>query len=142
VKIEDGFAVLIDKNGYCLRHKESERIKPPVQKPGEKPQNPPKWQSKTFEDALREEGTEAEHRDPIDDDPERTYLASYAPLRQVGWAALVQHERSAALKPIDALKTQLLYLGVALVVGVPLLVAGLWALLIWTLRRKDKLAQN
>jgi len=107
--------------------------------PGEKP---PTWSSPTFDAALREEGSHPYHLDPIDPDPDRLYLASYAPLKQVGWAALVQHERSAALKPIDDLRTQLLYLGVALVVGVPLLVSGLWALLIWALRRKDKLAQN
>ncbi|HYT89122.1 MAG TPA: serine/threonine protein kinase [Gemmataceae bacterium] len=136
VKIRNGFAVLIDSRGHCLRHNETKRITPPAG------QNPPKWSSETFEAALREEGSHPYHLDPIDPDPERLYLASYAPLKQVGWAALVQHERSAALKPIDDLKTQLLYLGVALVVGVPLLVSGLWALLIWALRRKDKLAQN
>src|SRR2546427_6781128 len=44
----------------------------------------PTWSSPTFEAALREEGSNAYHLDPIDRHPDRIYLASYAPLKQVG----------------------------------------------------------
>jgi hypothetical protein len=77
--------------------------------------------------------------DPIDG---RVYLASWAPLRQVGWGALVQHERSAALRPIDDLRAQLIYVGVGLLLGVPLLLTGLWSWLMWTLRRKERITQG
>ena len=88
---------------------------------------------------MRGEGSTAEHVDPIDD---RVYLVSYAPLRQVGWGALVQHERAAALRPIDDLRAQLLYVGIGLLLGVPLLLTGLWSWLIWTLRRKERITQG
>ena len=33
-------------------------------------------------------------------------------------------------------------LGLVLLVGVPLLVSGLWGWLLWTLRRRERVAQN
>jgi hypothetical protein len=133
VKIKDGFAVLVDHRGYCLRHPVETAIWPGPDR------NPPRWKSPTFEAAVKSEGGTPEHVDPING---RLYLASYAPLRQVGWGAVVQHERSAALQPIDALRTQLLYVGLGLLLGVPLLLSVLWSWLIWTLRRKERLPQG
>ena len=132
VRIKDGGAVLVDRRGHCLRHPEAARILPG---PNE---NPPRWSSPEFTKALHAEGSTAAHTDPIDG---RVYLVGYAPLPEVGWGALVQHERDAALRPIDGLRRQLMYVGLALLVGVPLLLSGLWSLLMWTLRRKERLAQ-
>jgi tRNA A-37 threonylcarbamoyl transferase component Bud32 len=129
VQIKAGCAVLVDGRGHCLRHPNRQRILP---KPDESPR---RWESPVFKAALQREGSMAEHVDPIDG---RMYLVSYAPLPQVGWGALVQHERPAALRPIDDLRSQLLYVGIGLL-GVPLL---LWSWLIWTLRRKKRPAQG
>jgi hypothetical protein len=133
VQIKDGCAVLVDGRGHCLRHPEEERILP---KPDA---NPTRWQSPEFDKALRAAGSSAAHLDPIDG---RVYLAGYAPLPQVGWAALVQHERDAALLPVENLKRQLIFVGLVLLVGVPLLLGGLWILLLWALRRKERIAQG
>jgi hypothetical protein len=133
VKIKDGCAVLVDGRGHCLRHPNRQRILP---KPDE---SPPHWESSAFKAALEGEGSMTEHVDPIDD---RVYLVSYAPLPKVGWGALVQHERAAALRPVDDLRSQLLYVGIGLLLGVPLLLTGLWSWLIWTLRRKERITQG
>ncbi len=133
VKIRDGLAVLVDRHGHCLRHRDEEQIMPT------RDQNPPKFSSPVFADALRAEGGNADYVDPVDG---RTYLVGYAPLPELGWAALVQHERTAALRPIDDLKTQMIVFGVVLLVGVPLLLSALWGWLIWTLRRKDRITQE
>jgi eukaryotic-like serine/threonine-protein kinase len=130
VNIKDGFAVLVDKRGYCLRHREKGRIMPAGDG------DPPTWDSWVFRAALDAEDSTPAHTDPVDG---RVYLASYAPLPRVGWGALVQHERAAALRPIEDLKRQLILVGVALLVGVPLLLTGLWSCLIWTLRRKERI---
>jgi eukaryotic-like serine/threonine-protein kinase len=133
VKIKDGFAVLVDRRGFCLRHRARKQILPP------KGHDLPKWDSETFRAAVAREGSAAEHTDPVDG---RVYLASYVPLLRVGWGALVQHDREAALRPVEDLKRQLLVVGVSLLVGVPLLLTGLWSCLIWTLRRKERIAQG
>ena len=87
---------------------------------------------------MREEGS-TEYVDPIDN---RTYLASYAPLRRIGWGALVQHDRAAALAPVEELRGQLRVVGLILLLGVPLVVSGMWGWLLWALRRKDRVAQE
>src|SRR5262249_53720033 len=96
-------------------------------------ENPPRWESPAFKAALQREGSMAEHVDPIDD---RVYLVSFAPLPRVGWGALVQHERTAALRPIDDLKWQRGSLAVILVGGVVLLTGGLVGRLLWKPRRR------
>jgi hypothetical protein len=129
VRIRDGFAVLVNERGQCLRHREEERIMPGPD------QLPRGWACPTYRDAVRVEGDTAEYDDPVDG---RTYLAGYAPLRQLGWGALVQHERGPALKPIADLRRQMLFLGGVMLVLVSLLVSGLWGWLLWTLRRKER----
>jgi hypothetical protein len=124
--------VLVDGRGHCLRHPDKRILPGPDE-------NPPRWQSPAFKAALKHEGSTAEHVDPIDG---RVYLASWAPLPKVGWGALVQHDRAAALRPIDDLRAQLFYMGVGLLLGVPLLLSGLWSWLIWTRHRKERLAQG
>jgi hypothetical protein len=131
-RIRDGFAVLIDHRGYCLRHGDDEEILA-----GPDP-NPPRWHCPTFDEALSREGSTREYEDPID---HRTYLAGYAPLKTLGWAALVQHDRQAALRPVAELKRQMLLLGLVMLVTVSLLLSALWGWLIWTLRRKDRVVQ-
>jgi hypothetical protein len=133
VRITDGFSVLVDGRGHCLRHREDARIKAGPD------QNPPKWSSPTFLAALQEEGSTPAYEDPID---HRTYLAGYAPLPRLGWGALVQHEREPALKSIADLKKQMIFIGIFMLVTVSVLVSALWGWLIWTLRRKERLTQS
>jgi hypothetical protein len=133
VRIKDGFAVLVDGRGHCLRHHEETRILPGPD------QNPPRWSSPTFLAARHEEGSTPAYEDPID---HRTYLAGYAPLPELGWGALVQHERKAALQPIADLKRQMFFIGLLMLFAVAVLVSGLWGWLIWTIRRKDRLAHG
>jgi hypothetical protein len=127
VNIKDGYVVLVDSRGYCLRHPDRQRILPVPD------ENPRRWESPAFQAALTREGSTAEHLDPID---HRLYLASYAPLPRVGWGALVQHERTAALRPIDDLKWQRDSLVAILVGGVVLLTGGLVGRLLWKPRRR------
>jgi hypothetical protein len=132
VQIQDGFAVLIDGRGHCLRHPAAKQI------PASPGKEPPRSSCATYEAALREAGSTPSYEDPVD---HRVYLAGYAPLPRLDWAALVQHEREAALRPIADLKAQMLLLGIILLATVSLLLSGLWGWLIWTLRWKDRVAQ-
>ncbi|MCI0458532.1 MAG: protein kinase [Gemmataceae bacterium] len=134
VKIRGGFAVLVDRHGYCLRHPNEARIRP---RPDE---NPTRWFAPDFvEKALTKEGSTDRHTDPIDG---KEYLAGYHPLKEIGWGAIVQHERATALKPIDDLRAQLMRVGATLVLSILLLLSALWGWLIWNLRRKDRVAQG
>src|SRR5262249_13550418 len=127
------YAVLVNSRGHWLRHPDRQSILP---RPD---QNPQPWKSPQFEAALKREGSTDEHVDPID---HRVYLASWAPLPDGGWVALVRHHRAAPPRPIDDLRSQLLYVGLGLLLGVPLLLTGLWSWLIWTLRRKERIVHG
>jgi hypothetical protein len=131
VKIRGGFAVLVDRHGHCLRHPEEGQIVPP------RDRNPRRWSSPTWVRALGKEGVTDRHTDPINGS---VYLASHHPLREIGWGAIVQHERQTALEPVDRLREQLLRVGAALLLTVLLLLSALWGWLIWNLRRKDRVA--
>src|SRR5206468_1846338 len=60
VDIDNGFAVLLDRRGHCLHHREMERIKP------QRDQDPPTWDCPTFRALVRErqEGRTT-YQDPI-----------------------------------------------------------------------------
>ncbi len=129
VKTGHGFAILVDRRGHVLRHRDPELVEP---RPGQVAKS---WQSAVYAAAVREEGSTASYVDPVDG---RTYLAGYAPLPALGWGALVQQEREAALKPVADLKEQMIFLGAVMLVTVSLVVSILWGWLIWSLRRKDR----
>jgi hypothetical protein len=133
------FPVLLDKRRYCVLHQE-DKIKP--HGPSDPP---PRFSFATLELQLADDqargmwgGQLAEHRDPVDD---KVYLAGYAPMKnpEIGWVALVQHERAAALQPVEKLQramwlTSLKTLGIACV-----LMAVLWGGFLWTMRRAERL---
>jgi serine/threonine protein kinase len=126
VTIENGFAVLLDRRGHCLLHQEKEKIA------FGRDQAPKEWTCPIFQKVLGlERGSTADHLDPIDG---RTYLASYAPLPQIGWGVLVQHEREPALKPMADLQDQLVSLGWITFATASLLTTALWAWLLGMLR--------
>jgi serine/threonine protein kinase len=132
VKIKNGFAVLVDARGHCLLHRDQDRIQPAPR------EQAPRWDSPVFEAAVKKTGTIASYRDPVD---HRIYLAGYAPLPKLGWGAIVQHERQAALKPIADLKNEMVLIGAIQLLTVTVLMSALWGWLIWSLRRKDRVAQ-
>jgi len=119
---------LVDRRGHCLLHGKDidERIVP---RPGT---NPRRWTSDVFQAAVQEEGSTS-YRDPVE---QRTYLVSYAPLPAIGWGALVQHERHAALKPIDDLKGRMIAVGGLTFATMAALVGAMWSFLLWTLRHE------
>ncbi len=127
VQIVDGFAVLIDGHNHAVLHRERDLILPG------RNQNPPQWESATYDDARRGPSASTVYNDPIDG---RAYLASYAPLPQVGWAALVQHDQKAAMAPLHQLRGELLR-GTWVTIGVVVLMtSGLWGLLTWLRQRR------
>jgi serine/threonine protein kinase len=140
VRLEKGFAVLLDNRRYCVLHQQQERIEP---RAGEQP---PRFDFSPVESALRQapSGRLADYRDPVDGDH---YLAGFARMQRkpdlgwvedLDWVVLVQHQRAAVFQPIDQLRDRLLGLGWKLSLGACLLTTGLWAWLFWTLRRKEQ----
>jgi hypothetical protein len=132
-QMKNGFAVLVDRQGHCLLHRDENQIQPEPDQP------PRRWSSPVFEAAVHEEGTTSFYEDPVDG---RTYLAAYTPLRSLGWGAIVQDERGPALKPIADLKNRMLLLGGLMLLTVTALLSALWGWLIWSLRRKERVVQT
>jgi serine/threonine protein kinase len=142
VAIRDGFVVLLNDRGHCLKHDRSERIHP------DDNEGPIDWRrrSELFDRALGAEPGDglAVYTDPI---AEKEYLAGYAPFPEqpgrptIHWLALVQHDRAAVLRPVADLEANLRFnCAVALGLGA-LLTTGLWAWMVFTLRREERLAQ-
>ncbi len=127
VQIEDGFAVLVDANDHLVLHQERERILPRLD------QGTPRWNCPTYDEARHGPDGSTTYRDPIDG---RDYLVSYAPLPEVGWAALVQHDREAALGPMRELRSELLRGTWVTIAVVVLLTSGLWGLMTWVRQRR------
>jgi tRNA A-37 threonylcarbamoyl transferase component Bud32 len=127
VQINDGFAVLIDGHNHAVLHRNRERILPGLN------QNPPQWRSATYDAARAGPSGSTTYTDPIDS---HDYLVSYAPLPEVGWAALVQHDQQAALAPLYQLRGELLR-GTWVTIGVVVLMtSGLWGVLTWLRQRR------
>ena len=82
-------------------------------------------------------GCIAPYHDPIDC---ATYLVGYAQMSdpQFGWVALVQHDRTAVLKPIDELRGDVRLGGWRMLGLAVLLTTMLWGWLFWTLRRTER----
>ncbi len=86
-------------------------------------------------------GKLTDYRDPVDD---TTYLAGYAQFSndKVGWVALVQHDRAAALRPTDELRGQMNGIAWKLLAAAGMVAGGLWAWLFWMLRHKEDLSHG
>jgi hypothetical protein len=129
-----GFAVVVDDRGFCLLHRDRQRI-------GPRPDaNPPRWADDcpTFRAALAGPDGTAEYADPVDGG--RLYLAGYTAFRVGGqrWGALVQHERDAALEPVAEVNRSLVTIGLWTLAAGCLLTAGMWGWLHTVLRREDR----
>jgi serine/threonine protein kinase len=143
VAISGGYVVLLNDHGQCLKHGVGEA------KSVNGLKDLPDWREhcELYRQILSDQPGDglASYEDPI---AEKEYLAGYALFPEdkerpgVRWAALVQHDREVALQPIahleDNLRTNCL---IALGLGA-LLVTGLWAWLVFTLRREERLAQG
>jgi hypothetical protein len=135
----NGYAVLLDQRRYCLRHKEHQTILAAIERePGQQPQN--------LGFALVAEqvgqapaGRLGDYTDPVD---HRPYLVGYARTNnpEIGWIAVVQHDREAALQPIADLRSRLIQYGLVLLIAAGLLTSALWGWLFWTLRRTENIA--
>jgi hypothetical protein len=58
------------------------------------------------------------------------------------WGVVVQHAQDDVLKPIKALYWQLAVVGVCTLIGAAVFTAGVWACLIWLLRREERLGHG
>ncbi len=61
-----------------------------------------------------------------------------APGWETGWGVIVQSDREQVLGPIDGLRGWLHRAGLLALGAVGLLTSGLWAWLIWRLRREEQ----
>jgi hypothetical protein len=134
VEDNNGCAVLLDRRGFALHHLEKNRAKlePKLQ------EAPPKWKDKSpvFEDVLSgKSGQTANYVDPIDG---RAFLASYAPVPDLGWGVVVQHERAAALAHLATVERRLTSF-IWLAGGISgILLSAFWGWLLWVLFRKEE----
>ncbi len=133
VPTANGFPVLLNKRGQYLMHR-SERIRPP-QRGG-----PPHFDLDRLRALLgeRKRGTFNDYVDPVDG---QVYLGGFARLDEpIGWVALVQHDRAVAMQPMDELQGDMILWGVIIFGTAGGVLTGLWATLLWILRRQKQLA--
>jgi hypothetical protein len=132
VNMEAGFAVLVNEHGHCLLHRRKETIRPSINS------NPTSWtaDSPGLRQALDHSDGTMEYDDPVDG---RRYLAGYSRVAagSAHWAALVQHDRAAALRPVGKLKSSLEFVGWVSFGAVAALTVALWGWLLVTLRRDE-----
>jgi hypothetical protein len=129
ITFQHGFVVLINEHGQYLLHKDMEAITPRYL------EKTPRYTNPVFQEVLAgKEGSET-YKDPID---HKTYLAGYAPLKSIGWGALVQHDRHAALEPIAKLKRDLAWNFWIAMISAGVLISAMWIALLWTLRRSAR----
>jgi hypothetical protein len=138
VEIADGYVVLLNERGQCLKHPSEERIEPDGQGPKD-------WRAECdlYRRALSDDPGDglARYTDPING---KACLGGYGlfPERKgksvVGWLALVQHDEAAALRPVGQLRRNLwINCALALLVGV-VLTTGLWGWMVRALHREER----
>jgi len=121
--------VLINEHGQYLLHKDKEAITPKYL------QKTPSYSNPLFTKVLAgKEGSET-YKDPID---HKIYLAGFAPLKSIGWGALVQHDRRTVLEPIGKLKRDLARNFWIAMISAGILISAMWVALQWTLRRSAR----
>jgi hypothetical protein len=59
-----------------------------------------------------------------------------------GWGVVVQHDREAALQPVRDLRVRARRFGLIAVAAIGALTSGLWAWLIVTLRREERVTHG
>ena len=126
ITFKHGFVVLINERGQYILHRDKNAITPKYL------ENPPHYDIDVFQKVLAGKDGSETYKDPID---HKTYLAGFAPLRSIGWGALVQHDRHAALESVNMLKRELTRTFWIAMICAGVLISGLWIALMWTLRR-------
>lgn len=133
VYISGGFPVLLNDHLHCVQHPNP--ADPSSMMTPEPDINPPRWESPLFQTAISGPAGTATYTDPVD---HRKYLAGYAPMKRIGWGAIVQHEHEAAMQPLAQLRIHTWrHEWVALLVG-GVLVSSMWGLLLWAMRREER----
>ncbi len=128
--------VLVNQHGHILLHSGGAALDVPQD------HDPEPAQGAAFERlAARETGAVAEHTDPL---TRQACVAGYAPVPpsvpqhwSTGWGVVVQSDRAEVLGPIDGLRAWLHTAGLIALGAVGVLMSGLWAWLIWRLRRDE-----
>jgi hypothetical protein len=133
VRLNDGFAVLVDDRYHCVLHDRQDRVRPALDR------NPPVWQSPIYRELIerKRSGQTLSYRDPVDG---KVYLAGFAPLESMGWGVIVQHDRERVLEQIAAVTYRLMRIGRVALVAAGLLISALWGWQFWTLRRVQRMA--
>ena len=135
--LPESFAVILNKDGTYLAHREKELIKPD-RMPATFPASSP-----IFEEVLHASKPgkiETPFTDPLDN---KTYVGCYAPLnnrkigRDLGWVVLIQQEQKSAATTVEKLNKQMLEIGLWALGVMGVLLPALWAWLIWMLRREE-----
>jgi hypothetical protein len=90
----------------------------------------------------RKSGSDTSHVDPLDG---RTYVAGFAPVvskecPDSGWGVVVQHDREVGLAPVEELRHSFTVSGLSALALTGTLISGLWAWLVWNLRREEAAA--
>ena len=89
-----------------------------------------KLQRLRSEGAINGNDREAEYEDPVGqfapNEYGGTWLAAFAPVGETGWTAVVQERRPAALRPIDAMQSEVLRYGLWALIVSCTLVGLLW----------------
>jgi serine/threonine protein kinase len=129
ITFQHGFVALINERGQYLLHKDKQAITPKYL------EETPRYSNPVFHEVLGGKEGSKSYKDPID---HKTYLAGYAPLKTIGWGALVQHDRHAALEPISKLKRDLARNFWIAMISAGVLISAMWIGLLWTLRRSAR----
>jgi hypothetical protein len=132
------FPVLVNDRRQCLLHRDREKMTAKI-RPAEDA-NPEPLESGLLADLLAKKpgaGAIDDYHDPLDG---KTYLAGYAVGEGSGWLVLVEQDPATALQPVEHLRAHLFWFGAASMAAATLLTIGLWAWLIWTLRRGEAAA--
>jgi hypothetical protein len=132
-----GSVVLLNRHRQIVLHSGANAPPPPSDR------DPDAAAGQLFERLARgEDGVMTDHVDPLD---QKTYVAGFAPVPpsddrqawETGWGVVVQSDRAEVLGPIDGLRAWLRTAGLIALGAVGLLTSGLWAWLIWRLRREE-----
>jgi hypothetical protein len=132
-----GSVVLLNRHRHIVLHSGATAPPPPSDR------EPDAAEGRLFERLARgEDGVMTDHVDPLD---QKTYVAGFSPVPpsddrqawETGWGVVVQSDRAEVLGPIDGLRGWLQKAGLIALGAVGLLTSGLWAWLVWRLRREE-----
>lgn len=130
VKIDHGFAAIVNEHGNVLQHRSIDDVGP------DENGVPRAHHSEVYSQARAKKSAYQRYEDPVD---HAEYLVGFAPVdhKKIPWAVLVQHEYNMVIKPIEELRLEMLRWGLMMLavgLGLWLTIGGLaW----WWLRREE-----